>query len=306
MATEMSVQRSMAVRPVEASGVIRVGDLHVHRLGFGAMQLTGQGIWGPPRDRGEAMRVLRRAVELGVDLIDTADSYGPSVSEELIHDALYPYPEGLVIATKAGLVRPGPDEWIPCGRPAYLRQECEMSLRRLEVECIDLFMLHRIDPKVSADEQFGVMRDLVQEGKIRNVGLSEVTVSQVEAALRIVPIATVENRFNLVERHAATILDWCAERGIGFIPWFPIASGELTRAGGLVSEIARARGATTSQVALAWLLRRSPAMMPIPGTSKVRHLEDNCAAATLKLSDEDFARLSAAANPTGPTNDRVN
>jgi aryl-alcohol dehydrogenase-like predicted oxidoreductase len=282
-------------RPVEASGTFAIGDLRVHRLGFGAMQLTGPGIWGPPRDHDEAIRVLRRAVELGVDLIDTADSYGPAVSEELICKALYPYPRGLVIATKAGLVRPGPDKWIPLGRPEYLRQECETSMLRLRVDRIDLFQLHRIDPRVPASEQFDALRELQREGKIRHVGLSEVTIDEIEAAQRAVRVVTVQNQYNLVYRQSEKVLDYCERKGIGFIPWYPIASGELTRAGGVVSEIAQATGRSHAQVALAWLLRRSPVMLPIPGTSKVTHLEDNCAGATLKLTDEQFAGLAAAA-----------
>jgi aryl-alcohol dehydrogenase-like predicted oxidoreductase len=286
--------RNLAARPVEASGTFTIGDLRVHRLGFGAMQLTGRGIWGPPKDPDEAIRVLRRAIDLGVDLIDTADSYGPAVSEELICRALHPYPRGLVIATKAGLVRTGPDAWVPLGRPEYLRQECEMSLLRLRVDRIDLFQLHRIDPKVPASEQFDLLRDLQREGKVRHVGLSEVSIDQIEAAQRTLPIVTVQNQYNLVYRQSEKVLDYCERKGIGFIPWYPIASGELTRTGGVVSEIAKATGRSHAQVALAWLLRRSPVMLPIPGTSKVAHLEDNCASATLKLTDEQYARLAAA------------
>ena len=290
----MSVNRAAVPRPVEASGTFTLGDLRVHRLGFGTMRLTGPGIWGPPKDRAEAIRVLRRAVELGVDFLDTADSYGPGVAEELIRDALHPYPPGLVIATKAGLVRPGPsngDEWPRLGRPEYLRQECEMSLRRLGLERIDLFQLHRIDPKVPADEQFGLLRDLQREGKVRHVGLSEVQVQDIEAAARIVPIVSVQNRFNLVDRKSEDVLDYCEGRGIGFIPWFPVASGKLAEPGGAVADVAKATGATPSQVSLAWLLRRSAAMLPIPGTSKVAHLEENCASATVKLTEEQFRRL---------------
>jgi aryl-alcohol dehydrogenase-like predicted oxidoreductase len=298
MQTETSVNRTATTRPVDASGTFTIGDLRVHRLGFGAMRLTGAGIWGPPKDRAEAIRVLRRAVELGVDLIDTADSYGPYISEELIREALYPYPPGLLIATKAGLVRPGPayegEEWPPLGRPEYLRQECEMSLRRLGVERIDLFQLHRIDPKVPADEQFGLLRELQREGKVRHVGLSEVKVHEIEAAQRIVPIVTVQNRYNLVDRKSEDVLEYCQGRGIGFIPWFPVASGKLAEPGGVVAEVAKATGATASQVSLAWLLRRSPALLPIPGTSQVAHLEENCAAATVKLTDEQFKRLGTA------------
>lgn len=281
-------------RPIEASGTFTIGDLTVHRLGYGAMQITGPGVWGPPRDREEAIRVLRRTVELGVDLIDTADSYGPYVSEQLICQALHPYPRGLVIATKAGLVRTGPDQWHPVGRPEYLRQECLMSMRRLSVERIDLFQLHRVDPKVPADEQYGLLRDLRNEGKVRHVGLSEVTVEQIEAARRIVPIVTVQNRYNLIDRQSEPVLEYCQANGIGFIPWFPIASGQLARPGGVVDRIAKAVGATPAQVAIAWLLQRSPVMLPIPGTSTVRHLEENCAAALVKLTDEQMEELNAA------------
>jgi pyridoxine 4-dehydrogenase len=296
MQPAMSVNRAQVRRPVEASGTFAIGDLQVHRLGFGAMRLTGPGIWGPPKDRAEAIRVLRRAVELGVDLIDTADSYGPYVAEELIREALYPYPSGLVIATKAGLVRTGPSyegEWPRLGRPEYLRQECEMSLRRLGVERIDLFQLHRIDPKVPADEQFGLLRELQQEGKVRHVGLSEVTVEEIEAAQRIVAIVTVQNLYNLVERKSEDVLGYCERKRIGFIPWFPLASGKLAEPGGVVADVAQATGAKPSQVAVAWLLRRSPVLLPIPGTSTVAHLEENCAGVTVKLSDDQFARLSA-------------
>ncbi|MDQ6783388.1 MAG: aldo/keto reductase [Actinomycetota bacterium] len=281
-------------RPVASSGTLRVGELTVHRLGYGAMQLTGEGVWGPPDDPDECVRVLRRAVELGVDLIDTADSYGPYVSEELIREALHPYGDDLVIATKAGLTRTGPGVWPAVGRPEYLRQECEMSLRRLGLERIDLFQLHRIDPKVPADEQFGLLAELIDEGKVRHVGLSEVTVSDIDAAREVVPVVTVQNMYNLTERKSEDVLDYCEAQGIGFIPWFPIASGELAKPGGPVDSVARTTGATPSQVALAWLLRRSPVMLPIPGTKTVEHVEENCAAATVDLSDEQVASLTAA------------
>jgi len=280
-------------RPVHASRTFPLGDATVHRLGFGAMRLTGPGVWGPPRDRAEAIRVLRRAVELGVDFIDTADSYGPFISEELIAEALHPYPAGLVLATKAGLVRPGPGVWVPVGRPAYLRQQCEMSLRRLRVERIDLFQLHRIDPDVPLDDQLGLLRDLQKEGKVRHVGLSEVTVAEVEAARKVVPIATVQNLYNLQVRTAEPVVELCAREGIGFIPWFPIASGKLVEPGGAVARVAAEVGKTPAQVALAWLLERSPVILPIPGTSKVAHLEENCAAAGVRLSEEQMASLSA-------------
>jgi aryl-alcohol dehydrogenase-like predicted oxidoreductase len=238
--------------------------------------------------------VLHRAVELGVDLIDTADSYGPEVSEDLIHDALFPYPDGLVIATKAGLVRPGPEQWAPLGRPEYLRQECEMSLRRLGIDTIDLWQLHRIDPQVPAAEQFAVLRALMDEGKVRHVGLSEVSIEEIEAARKVVPIVSVQNRYNLIDRQSEAVLAYCQRNGLGFIPWFPIASGALAAPGGIVEQIARDLGATPSQVALAWLLARSPVMLPIPGTASVEHLEENCAAAGLELSEEQLAALDRA------------
>jgi aryl-alcohol dehydrogenase-like predicted oxidoreductase len=297
-------QKDLNSKPISASGTFTIGDLVVHRLGYGAMQITGPGVWGPPKDVDEAIRVLRRAVELGVDLIDTADSYGPHVSEELIRQALYPYPRGLVIATKAGLTRTGPNLWHPVGRPEYLRQECEMSLRRLGLERIDLFQLHRIDPKVPAEEQFGLLRDLQNEGKVRHVGLSEVNVEQIEAARRVVPIVTVQNRYNLIDRQSEGVLDHCEDNGIGFIPWFPIASGELAKPGGVVDRIAKAVGATPAQVALAWLLRRSPVMLPIPGTSTVKHLEENCRAATITLTDAQVEELSSAHASPQPAGSR--
>jgi len=289
--TAAANQKRAAVR----SGTFAIGgDLPVHRLGYGAMQLTGPGVWGEPADRVQAIAVLRRAVELGINLIDTADSYGPYVSEELIREALYPYPKGLVIATKAGLARPGPGRWVPLGRPEYLRQECEMSLRRLGVERIDLFQLHRIDPKVPADDQFGVLRDLQKEGKVRHVGLSEVNVTEIEAARRIVPIATVQNQYNLAYRHSEDVLDYCTRENIGFIPWFPLATGDLAKPHGALTRIARQLGAQPAQVALAWLLKKSPVMLPIPGTSKVKHLEENTAAAPLNIDDSIMEELANA------------
>jgi aryl-alcohol dehydrogenase-like predicted oxidoreductase len=288
-------------QPVTASGTLTLGSLTVHRLGFGAMRLTGRGIWGEPKDRSECIRVLRRAIELGVDLIDTADSYGPYVSEDLIREALHPYPSGLVIATKAGMTRSGPNQWQTVGRPEYLRQEVEMSLRRLAVERIDLFQLHRVDPLVPAEQQFGLLADLIDEGKIANAGLSEVTVEQLEAARRVVPIVSVQNRYNLTVRTSEPLLNHCATEGIAFIPWNPIGAGQLARPGGTVDDVVRATGATASQVALAWLLAHSPVMLPIPGTSTVSHLEENCAAATVELSDDQLASLSAATRPAaGP------
>jgi aryl-alcohol dehydrogenase-like predicted oxidoreductase len=263
------------------------------------MQLTGRGVWGEPADRAEAIAVLRRTVELGINLIDTADSYGPYVAEELIREALHPYPAGLVVATKAGLVRTGPDTWIPLGRPEYLRQECEMSLRRLRLERIELFQLHRIDPNVPAEDQFGLLRDLQREGKIRHVGLSEVGVAEIEAARRIVPIATVQNLYNLVERKYEEVLNHCAHENIGFIPWFPLATGNLAKPGTPLQFISKRLKARPSQIAIAWLLRKSPVMLPIPGTSKVKHLEENTSAALIKLDDaimEELDRLSKSAH----------
>jgi pyridoxine 4-dehydrogenase len=243
-------------RPAAKSGTFAIGDdLPIHRLGFGAMQLTGPNVWGEPANRREAITVLRRAVELGINLIDTADSYGPHVSEELIREALYPYPKGLVIATKAGLARPGPREWVPLGRPEYLRQECEMSLRRLGVERIDLFQLHRIDPKVQAEDQFGVLRNLQKEGKIRHVGLSEVSVAEIEAAQWVVPIATVQNQFNLSYRNSEDVLSYWNRESIDFIPWFPLATGDLAKPGGALARIARRLEVKPAQIALAWLLK---------------------------------------------------
>lgn len=282
-------------RPIHASGTHTLGDRTVHRLGYGAMRLTGKGIWGPPKDRSEARRVLERALELGVDFIDTADSYGPNVSEELIAEALRPYPAELLIATKAGLTRQGPDQWTPRGDPAYLRAQCESSLVRLGVERIDLFQLHRIDSKVSAEDQFGLLKDLRDEGKIRHVGLSEVSVAQLEAARAIVPIVSVQNLYNVENRKSEDVLEYCEAHAIAFIPWFPIGSGKLAQSGGPLDALAKAKGATPSQIALAWLLKRSPVLMPIPGTSSVAHLEENCRAASVQLTDAEFEGLTLAA-----------
>ena len=281
-------------QPVHASGTLRLGDLEVHRLGFGAMRLTGKGIWDEPDDRRQCQAVLRRAVELGVDLIDTADSYGPEVSERIIFEALHPYPAGLVIATKAGLTRQGPGQWTPVGRPEYLRQQCELSLRRLGLDHIDLFQLHRIDPKVPAEEQFGLLAELRSEGKVRHVGLSQVGIEEIEAARSVVPIVSVQNLYNLTDRSSEDVLDHCENEGLGFIPWYPIASGELARPGGPVDEIVKQTGSTASAVALAWLLHRSPVMLPIPGTKSVAHLEENCEAASLELTGDQLAALDAA------------
>jgi pyridoxine 4-dehydrogenase len=280
----------------QSSGTFEIGgDLTVNRLGFGAMRLTGKGVWGPPADHDECIRVLRRAVELGVNFIDTANSYGPYVSEELIREALHPYND-VVIATKAGLLRTGPDVWPMLGYPAYLRQECEMSLRRLGVERIDLFQLHRIDDKFPAEDQIGELLALQQEGKIRHIGLSEVGVDQLRAAQKTATIVSVQNMYNLAARGAEPVLDACEADGIGFIPWFPLAAGPLAAADGPLQRIAADHHASPSQLALAWLLKRSPVMLPIPGTSKVAHLEENVAAAGIELSDAEFDTLSSAAS----------
>jgi aryl-alcohol dehydrogenase-like predicted oxidoreductase len=268
------------------------GELTVRRLGFGAMRITGDGIWGEPEDREEAIAVVRRAVELGVNLIDTADSYGPEVSEKIIAEALYPYPDGLVIATKGGLVRPGPGRWERDGRPEHLREACEGSLRRLRLDRIDLYQLHAPDPKVPFERSVETLAELREEGKVRLVGLSNVDVEQVDQALEIVPIASVQNRFNLTDRSSEDVLDACEERGLGFIPWFPLATGELARPGGPLDEIAARHDATPSQIALAWLLARSPVMLPIPGTGSVEHLEENLAAAFIELSDDEVEELN--------------
>jgi aryl-alcohol dehydrogenase-like predicted oxidoreductase len=275
------------------------GDLFVNRLGFGAMRLTGKGVWGPPGDPDECIRVLRRTVELGVNFIDTADSYGPEVSEELIREALHPYPDELVIATKAGFVRTGPDDWSPLGFPAYLRQECEMSLRRLGLERIDLFQLHRIDNKFPLEDQLGELTTLQREGKIRHIGLSEVDVDQLQAAKAVAPIVSVQNMYNLTVRTAEPVLDACEADNLAFIPWFPLAAGPLAAADGPLQRIAARHGASASQLALAWLLKRSPVMLPIPGTSKVPHLEENVAAAEITLSNDEFEELSNAGSTGG-------
>jgi aryl-alcohol dehydrogenase-like predicted oxidoreductase len=277
-----------------ASGSFEIAGKKVARLGFGAMRLTGQGIWGEPADRPEAIRVVRRAVELGVQLIDTADSYGPHVSEEIIREAIHPYPDDVLIATKAGLTRSGPNAWHALGRPEYLRQQAEMSLRRLGVDRIDLFQLHRIDPKVPAAEQVGELKNLQDEGKIAAIGLSEVTVEQIERAREVAEIVTVQNRYNLTDRTSAAVLEYCEREGIGFIPWAPVDAGKLAAPGGLVDRIAAAHDAAPSQVALAWLLAHASVMLPIPGTSKVAHLEHNVAAAHLRLSAAEVEELTDA------------
>jgi pyridoxine 4-dehydrogenase len=271
------------------------GDLEVNRLGFGAMRITGQGQWGEPEDRAESLRTLKRLPELGVNLIDTADSYGPDVSEQLIREALHPY-GNIVVATKAGLARTGPDEWIPLGRPEYLIQQAHKSCRNLGVRQIALWQLHRIDPRVPRNEQFDAVKSLVSDGVVRHVGLSEVSVEEIEAASRYFKVATVQNRYNLVDRSSESVLDYCTQKRIGFIPWFPLAAGDLAAPGSLLDSIAKRQKAVPSQIALAWLLKRSPVMLPIPGTSKVSHLEQNMAAVNIQLSDDDFAALASSAD----------
>ena len=281
----------MTTITASSSGTITLGGkFTVNRLGYGAMRITGQGIWGEPADRAECLRVLRRLPDLGVDFIDTADSYGPFVSEELIREALHPYRD-MVIATKGGLTRQGPDIWRPVGRPEYLRQCVLMSMRRLGVDRIDLWQLHRIDNKVPREEQFGVIADMQREGLIAEVGLSEVSVEEIEAARKHFPVVSVQNHYNLVRRKYEDVLDYCEREGIAFIPWYPLEAGSLTEEGSAVTKIAQRLDATPAQVALAWVLKRSPMMLPIPGTSKVKHLEENVAAAALELTDEEFHTL---------------
>ena len=283
--------------PAAKSGQFHLGgDLTINRLGFGAMRITGKGIWGPPKNRDEAIRVLRRAVELGINFIDTADSYGPAVSEEIIAEALHPYPAGLVIATKAGFDRPGPDKWVTNGRPEHLRAACEGSLRRLKLERIDLFQLHRIDSKVPVDDQLGELQYLQSQGKINHIGLSEVTIAQIEHARTIVPIVSVQNKYSVVDRAADDIVDYCGRANIGFIPWFPLAAGDVSAAGSTLESAANKLTISPSQLALAWLLWRSSVILPIPGTSQVTHLEENVAAAGLKIDEAMLKSLGKLAH----------
>jgi pyridoxine 4-dehydrogenase len=283
---------TLATINAAASGTFMIGgDLPVHRFGFGAMRITGKGIWGEPKDPEEARRVLRRAVELGINFIDTADSYGPAVSEPLIGSTLSPYPKGLVIATKGGLTRQGPDAWAPVGRPEYLRQQLEMSLRYLRLERIDLYQLHRIDPKVPVEESLGALKDAQKEGKIRHIGLSEVSVAEIERARKTVPIVSVQNRYNLLDREHEPVLQYCQKQNIAFIPWFPVGAGKLAQPGGPLDQAARRHGATVSQLSIAWLLHHSPVMLPIAGTSRVAHLEENIAAVGLRLDDAEWTAL---------------
>ena len=280
----------------KASGTFEVGgDLTVNRLGFGAMRLTGDGIWGEPGDRENAKKVLRRAVELGVNFIDTADSYGPEVSEQLIGEALAPYAKGVVIATKAGLTRQGPNQWLPVGRPEYLIQQVEMSLRRLKLERIDLWQLHRIDPKVPVEESLGAIKKLQEQGKIRHVGLSEVKPHEIDQARKVIEIVSVQNQYNLGDRQHEDVVEYCTKHKLAFIPWFPVAAGKLARAGGKLDSAAKTHHATVSQLSLAWLLHRSPVILPIPGTSSVEHLEENVAAADVKLPPAEWKEIEDSA-----------
>lgn len=276
------------------SGTFRIGgQTGINRLGFGAMRVTGQGVWGEPADRQRAIDVLKRVPELGVNFIDTADSYGPDVSERLLGEALHPYPQGVIVATKGGLTRTGPGQWIPVGRPEYLIQQAHKSLRNLKLDRIPLWQLHRIDPKVPRDEQFDAMKELQDQGLVEHLGLSNVSIEEIEAASKIVKVTTVQNRYNLADRASEAVLEHCERNGIGFIPWFPLAAGDLARPGALLDRMAGQYGSTPGQLTLAWTLKRSPVMLPIPGTSSVAHLEENVAAAAIELSDADFAALDA-------------
>jgi pyridoxine 4-dehydrogenase len=292
---KFAVQPSHAPAKKAGEFLIR-NDLRVTRLGFGAMRITGEGVWGEPADRTESVRVLRRAVELGINFIDTADSYGPYVSEEIIAEALHPYPKGLVIATKGGFDRPGPNKWVENGKPEHLRSACEGSLRRLRLDRIDLYQLHRIDPKVPAEDQLGTLKDLQSQGKIKHIGLSEVSVKQIQHARTIVPIVSVQNRYSVTDRGSEDVLEYCEKEKLGFIPWFPLAAGRVSGSDSPISRIATQWKATPSQVALAWLLARSPVLLPIPGTSKVQHLEENVAAAGLKIEANKWDELDRLAN----------
>ena len=282
----------MSTPNAAASGTFSLGgDLPIHRLGFGAMRITGPGIWGEPKDRDEAKRVLKRLPDLGVNFIDTADAYGPEVSENLIAEALHPYPAGLVIATKGGFTRQGPNKWAIVGHPEYLRQCVELSLRRLKLERIELYQLHRIDPQVPVEDSLGELKKMQQEGKIRHIGLSEVSVLEIERAQKTVPIVSVQNKYNIADRTHETVLQFCEKQGLGFIPWFPMEQGKLNKPGSVLEQAAKLHKATTAQLALAWLLHHSPVLLPIPGTSSVKHLEENVAAATLKLSEAEWQSL---------------
>jgi pyridoxine 4-dehydrogenase len=287
----------MATMTASATTFRLGGDIEIHRLGFGAMRIIGKGIWGEPKDRDEAKAVLRRAIELGVDFIDTADSYGPAVSEILIGEALAPYKRGVVIATKAGLTRQGPDKWAPVGRTEYLIQQVEMSLRHLKLERLDLWQLHRIDPKVPVEESLGAIKRMQEQGKIRHVGLSEVSVAEIEQARKIVDIVSVQNEYNLTTRKSEEVLNYCEKHKLGFIPWFPVAAGKLAQPGGKLDQFAKKHDATVAQLSIAWLLHRSPIILPIPGTSSVAHLEENLRAAEIRLNDAEWKELEIAAKP---------
>jgi aryl-alcohol dehydrogenase-like predicted oxidoreductase len=295
MQTNEAITNRRQQRAGQAGEFVIGNDLRVIRLGFGAMRITGKGIWGEPADRAEAVRVLHRAVELGINFIDTADSYGPNVSEEIIAEALHPYPAGLVIATKGGFVRPGPDQWVENGKPEHLRSACEGSLRRLRLERIDLYQLHRIDPKVPAEDQLGTLKDLQAQGKIKHIGLSEVRVPQIQHAQKIVSIVSVQNRYSVTDRGSENVLEYCEKQKMAFIPWFPLAAGRVTGTSSPISRVAARLHASPSQVALAWLLARSPVILPIPGTSKVAHLEENVAAVDLKIDQNAMQELGGLA-----------
>jgi pyridoxine 4-dehydrogenase len=295
MPSEKSAVQQNQVSAKGAGEFLLGGDLRITRLGFGAMRITGDGVWGEPANRAEAVRVLRRAVELGINFIDTADSYGPGVSEEIIAEALHPYPAGLVIATKGGFDRPGPGKWVENGKPEHLRSACEDSLRRLRLDRIDLYQLHRIDPKVPAEDQLGALKNLQAEGKIKHIGLSEVSVKQIQHARTIVPIVSVQNRYSITDRGSEEVLEYCGKEKMGFIPWFPLAAGRVSGANSPLSRVAASLRATPSQLALAWLLARSPVMLPIPGTSKVEHLEENVAAVNLKIDPNTMRELDGLA-----------
>jgi pyridoxine 4-dehydrogenase len=286
----------MTTLQTETAGTFSIGgDLTINRLGYGAMRLTGPGIWGEPKDRDEARRVLKRAIELGVNFIDTADAYGPDVSEEIIAEALHPYPEGLVIATKGGFARSGPNKWEMVGRPEYLRQCVEMSLRRLKLDRIELYQLHRIDPKVPVEESLGALKEMQKAGKIRHIGLSEVTPAEIDRAGKTVKIVSVQNQYNLSDRQHEKALQYCEKHNLAFIPWFPVAAGKLAKSGGPLDKIAKQHNATVAQISLAWLLHHSPVLIPIPGTSSVKHLEENMGAAKLHLSAEEWKAIESAA-----------
>ena len=291
----MTTATESAVNAKAGGTFVLGGDLTVNRLGYGAMRITGEGVWGEPKDPESAKRVLRRAVELGVNFIDTADAYGPDVSERLIGEALSPYATGVVIATKGGLTRQGPNKWMPVGRPEYLQQQVEMSLRRLKVERIDLWQLHRIDPKVPVEESLGVVARMQRQGKIRHIGLSEVKPHEIDRARKVVEIVSVQNQYNLGERQHDDVVDYCTQHNIAFIPWFPVAAGKLAQTGGALDSAAKKHGATVGQLSLAWLLHRSPVMLPIPGTTSVEHLDENVASGSVKLSDAEWAEIEASA-----------